>query len=208
MARGFPSPEVNASRVEAPVKLNCRKTLFLFLAHKHVPTSFALSLSLSLSLSVSHSISLSLCLSLLSRALCPNLAFSLSQLPPSRLFSASPRSSLSPFVLHSSRLSFQCLRSWLVSPFVSLNYVVLPSYFSIRDEIYPPSTHHRQPEFLPHPVPLAALFFQNRRTGKQEGKPPLRPSDSSTLSYKFNTARFSHPLFSFPLSSCFSRSSV
>lgn len=35
--------EVNASRVEAPVKLNCRKTLFLFLARKHAPTSLALS---------------------------------------------------------------------------------------------------------------------------------------------------------------------
>lgn len=56
-----------------------------------------------------------------------------------------------------------------MSPFVSLNYVLLPStpYCFIRDEIYPPSTHRRQPASSPsfsHPVPLAALFFQNRST--------------------------------------------
>jgi len=31
-SKSVPSAEVNASRVEAPVKLNCRRTLFLFLA--------------------------------------------------------------------------------------------------------------------------------------------------------------------------------
>lgn len=56
--------EVNASRVEAPVKLNCRKTLFLFLARKHAPMSFVLPFSLAPSLSFILSLSLSLCLSL------------------------------------------------------------------------------------------------------------------------------------------------
>lgn len=47
MGKSVPPAEVNASRVEAPVKLNCRKTLFLFLARKHVFRPLSLSLFLS-----------------------------------------------------------------------------------------------------------------------------------------------------------------
>lgn len=104
------------------------------------------SLSLLLLLSLSYSLSPSLSLSL-SLSLYPNFAFALSRLPLSCSCSAGSLSLLFLFILHSSRLSFQCLRSWLVSPFVSLNYAALPPiplYPSVRDEIYPPSTHRPQ----------------------------------------------------------------
>lgn len=86
-----------------------------------------------------------------------------------------------------------------------------PPYSSIRDEIYPPSTHRRQPASLPHPMPLAALFFQNRSTrgNKQESlhyaHPTLQPFLTNLMPPAFPTC-FPPPSFpvSFSLSLCFS----
>lgn len=181
------------------MKLNCRKTLFLFLARKHVFRSLSFSLSLSVFLSLPSY---------------PNLAFSLSRLPPSHSSSTSP-----PFLPFSLRPPFilSLLPVFAQLTRVSICFIKLrraPFYSSpsssIRDEIYPPPTHRRQPASLPHPVPLAALFFQNRSTrgNKKESlhyaHPTLQPFLTNLIPPALST-RFS-PSLPPSYSSCFSLS--
>lgn len=93
-----------------------------------------------------------------------------------------------------------------MSPFVSLNYAVLPSHLPLSPRTVPPfhsrrdistihsasSTSNNPMRFLYHPEwRYHSRYFsfkieRTRARGKQEGEPPLRPSDPSPLSYKFN----------------------
>lgn len=83
-----------------------------------------------------------------------------------------------------------------------------PPCSSIRDKIYPPPTHRRQLASSPHPVPLAALFFQNRSTqgNKKESFHYAHPTLQPFLTNLIPPAFLPLPLppFSFLPSYCFS----
>lgn len=166
------------------MKLNCRKTLFLFLARKHVfrPLSFSLCHRTPISLS-------------------PYLNFHhLTRPPPVHASSFSPFRppfipSLFPVFAQLTRVSI-CFIKLRRAPFYS------SLLFHSRRDIS--TTHSPSSTSIPS-LPLTQCHSRHfsfkievrGETRRKEGEPPLRPSDPSTLSYKFNTAR-SFPTRLFP----------
>lgn len=177
MGKSVPPAEVNASRVEAPVKLNCRKTLFLFLARKHVFRPLSLSLFLSAIVAQSRFLPIS--------ASTISLVLRQSTLLP---FSLRPPFILSLFLVFAqlTRVSI-CFIKLRRAPFYSS--LLFHSRRDISTSRSPSSTNIPPPPLPSSGATRDTFLSKQKYAGQQEGEPPLRPSDPSTLSYKFNTAR-------------------
>lgn len=150
----------------------------LYFSSSRANTSFVLSLSLFLSAIVAQSRFLPISASTISLVLHQSTLLPFSLRPPFIL-------SLFPVFAQLTRVSICFIKLRPAAFYPSL-------LFHSRRDIS--TTHSPSSTSTPVPSPSSGatrdtFLSKQKYAGQQEGEPPLRPSDPSTLSYKFNTVR-------------------
>lgn len=176
----FSLAKVNVSRVEAPVKLNCRKTLFLFLVCKHPLTSLILSPILPL-----------ICFLSASYRLSQSRFLSISVFVISLFIHCQLTLPLSLFLFLT---SFSLFIPFLLSVFAQLTRVSI-CFIKLRRfhrfvALFGRYIHHPLTVVNQHPSsglgPSRGTFLSKWRNTKEGVSIADHPKSPATLSYKFN----------------------